>query len=89
MTREEEIKQYLKERNIPMDSLEANSIIEGLNWADMHPKEGLVSIDKACEWLEQYQEDCNMYDAWSGDYVINSIKSIKLYSNSLISYTLR
>ena len=34
MKREEEIKQYLKERNIPITSLEANSIIEGAKWAD-------------------------------------------------------
>ena len=34
MTREEQIKQYLKERNIPITSLEANSIIEGAKWAD-------------------------------------------------------
>lgn len=52
MTRIEEIRQYLKERNIPITSLEANSIIEGIKWADEHPKEGLISIDKACEYLE-------------------------------------
>ena len=52
MTREEEIKQYLNERNIPTDSLEANSIMEGINWADENPKEGLVSIDKVREWLK-------------------------------------
>lgn len=37
MTRKEEIRQYLKERNIPITSLEANSIIEGIEWADEHP----------------------------------------------------
>lgn len=57
MKRDEQIKEYLKERNIPMDSLEANSIIEGIEWADEHPKEGLISIDKACEWLED-----NLFD---------------------------
>ena len=31
MTQEEQIKQYLNERNIPTDSLEANSIMEGIN----------------------------------------------------------
>ncbi len=35
--REEELRQYLKERNIPITSLEANSIIEGIEWADEHP----------------------------------------------------
>ena len=24
----------------------------GAKWADEHPKQGLISIDKACEWLE-------------------------------------
>lgn len=89
MTREEELNKYLKERNIPVDSLEANSIREGVNWvietiklsdcnpktrpcmltnhgidtnvvkwADENPKEGLVSIDKVCEYLKSlvYQE---------------------------------
>lgn len=51
MTREEQLKEYLKERNIPIDSLEANSIREGAKWADENPKEGLVSLDKACKWL--------------------------------------
>lgn len=50
--REEGLRQYLKERNIPMDSLEANSIIEGINLADKHPKQGFISIERACEWLE-------------------------------------
>ena len=26
-------------------------------------------LEKACKWLEQHQEDYNMYDAWRGDYV--------------------
>jgi hypothetical protein len=37
MTRKEQINLYLKERNIPITSLEANSIIEGIEWADEHP----------------------------------------------------
>jgi hypothetical protein len=36
-TRKEQIFEYLKERNIPLDSLEANSIMEGIEWADEHP----------------------------------------------------
>lgn len=28
-----------------------NGILIGARWADENPKEGLVSIDKACEWL--------------------------------------
>ena len=29
-----------------------DSIILGAKWADEHPKEGLVSIDKVCDYLE-------------------------------------
>ena len=73
MTREEEIRQYLKERNIPITSLEANSIIEGIEWADKHPnlsEEEQVGmgelgmywqkkslIAKACEWLDKVNTD--------------------------------
>ena len=27
--------------------------IDGAKWADEHPKQGLISIDKACEWLQE------------------------------------
>ena len=52
-------KNYLKERNITIDSLEANSIQEGMQWA----------INEACEWLKIYAEDYHTYDAWKGDYI--------------------
>ena len=26
------------------------AFINGVKWADSHPKEGLVSIDKVCDW---------------------------------------
>lgn len=42
MTREEQINLYLKERNIPITSLEANSIIEGIKWADEHPNPNTI-----------------------------------------------
>lgn len=70
MTRKEQINLYLKERNISVTSLEANSIIEGIEWADEHPnlksKELLYTIQKtdkktkkkiiskACEWISIY-----------------------------------
>lgn len=66
MTREEHIFEYLKERNIPITSLEANSIIEGIEWADEHPdskrtytKQQL--IEKACEWLKDWDRK-TMYE---------------------------
>ena len=42
MTRKEQINLYLKERNIPITSLEANSIIEGAQWADEHPNPNTI-----------------------------------------------
>jgi hypothetical protein len=42
MSREEQIRQYLKERNIPITSLEANSIIEGIKWSDEHPNPNTI-----------------------------------------------
>ena len=94
MTGEERLNDYLKERNIPVNSLEANSIRECVNWvietiklsdcnpkarpcvltshgidtdvikwADENPKEGLVSIDKVCKWLEN---DCDIKEYLGG-----------------------
>lgn len=45
------IEQYLKERNIPTTSLEANSIKEGVQWA----------IEQACKWL---RFNTNWDDEW-------------------------
>jgi hypothetical protein len=42
MTRKEQINIYLKERNIQSTSLEANSIIEGIEWADEHPNPNTI-----------------------------------------------
>ena len=60
MTRErkEEIKRYLKERNIPITSLEANSIIEGVAWADAHPDRKRELRDEATE------REVAFCDAW-------------------------
>jgi hypothetical protein len=51
----ERIREYLKERNIPEDSLEANSILEG------YEKSCKDMIEKACEWLKF---NTNWDDEW-------------------------
>ena len=55
---------YLEERNIPINSLEANSIREGIEWAYEHPKGGMVSLDEACNLLSAMltTQDINDYD---------------------------
>ena len=78
MTREEQIRQASIEytiRNAPMciggdafseiidESNRNHAFEEGAKWADK------TMIEKACKWLEQHQEDYNMYDAWHSDYV--------------------
>lgn len=39
------------------------AFIAGAKWADEHPKEGMVSLDKACDWLlinaSDYAISCN------------------------------
>lgn len=66
MTREEQIKQKAKEigqkyfpdeHNIwARGNIEAKyaefAFIEGVGYADKNPKEGLVSLNKVCEWLK-------------------------------------
>lgn len=60
MTRErkEEVKRYLKERNIPITSLEANSIFEAVAWADAHPDRKALLSDEANE------REVAFCDAW-------------------------
>ena len=38
------------------------AFIEGAKWADEHLKEGLVSIDEVCEWIEDNIFDFPWYD---------------------------
>ena len=73
MTREEEIinaaKTFEKEEGFSPIVMKAKGVnsaagigfLEGAMWADQHPKEGMVSIDKVCEWLEQYTPDYIQY----------------------------
>lgn len=54
MIREEEIiNQAVKEQSQLYQSSEWRAgFISGAKWADEHPKEGLVNLKDACEWLE-------------------------------------
>jgi len=41
----------------------------GVDWADRHPRQGLVDIDKACAWLaENFIGECG-YIAAEGTYI--------------------
>ena len=55
----------------PIADAKEESFIEGAEWADEHPKEGLVSLDKACEWLwnEIYEriDDSNIRESLYDD----------------------
>ena len=59
MAREEQITQFAESetslcKRVSNDygSTLEEGIIIGAKWADENPKEGLVSIDKVCEYLE-------------------------------------
>ena len=66
MTRKEHIFEYLNERNIPITSLEANSIIEGIEWADEHPNlyndEKYHTVKVSC--LDELNRKAVLYDTF-------------------------
>lgn len=67
MTREEEIKQAAKNRadqyEHPVDWNNCyHHYIQGVEWADQHPRKGLVDIEKACEWLSDYIKYFNLWE---------------------------
>lgn len=74
--RKEQIFEYLKERNIPINSLEANSIMEGIMWSDEHPNENLVDIDRAARWVENLLVG-NLADGVIDSIVRNFIEDMK------------
>lgn len=49
MKREEEIKEAAKEYDLW--SIGQQLFIVGAQWADEHPRKGLVDIEKVCEYL--------------------------------------
>ena len=59
------ITEYLKERNIPKDSLEANSILEGYELGAERTKREM--IEKAADWFQDYLFDIGYPDDWLRD----------------------
>lgn len=61
MNRQEQIVSYANSfKGIGVENEELKetirmAVIDGALWADEHPNEGLVNIDKVCEWLYQRQ----------------------------------
>lgn len=33
------------------------AFIAGVEWADAHPRKGLVDIDKVCDWMKNYRQE--------------------------------
>lgn len=57
MTREEQIE---REALLDYDAYADNNyhaFKRGVAWADEHPKEGLVSIDRVCDWIEEHMNE--------------------------------
>ena len=55
------------------------AFIEGAKWADENPKEGLVSIDKVCEWIEENIWDFPWYDPDKSLSTNDIIKELRKY----------
>ncbi len=69
------ITEYLKERNIPKDSLEANSILEGYELGVERTKKEM--IEKAADWIRtnwrEYingpdKDGCIAFAHWENDF---------------------
>lgn len=58
MNRQEQItkaaKAYVKDITTDIPATLQVMFIKGAEWADEHPKDGLVSIDKVCEYLANH-----------------------------------
>lgn len=50
--------------------------LKGAEWADEHPKEGLVDINKACEFLTHY---CNQH----GVYPTKRVEIIEQFKKAM------
>lgn len=70
------IAEYLKERNIPKDSLEANSILEGYELGAERTKREMIK--KAVEWLK---EEMHYKDQSSGRGCWGEIKALGTYDS--------
>ena len=64
MTRKEYIQQQAK-LYAPNDIGIQGAFEVAAEWADSHPRKGLVDILKVCEWLRVYHEDYT--DKFDGD----------------------
>lgn len=53
----------------------------GAKWADEHPKKGLVSIDKACEWLRRNYTNYMIQDL---SKYVEDVCSFDIFSDSLV-----
>ena len=75
MDREEQIKYEALKRyptQHPFLEISKESFIEGAKWADENPKEGLVSIDKVCKYLDNV-----LYEVVSGISGLPDVMSIE------------
>ena len=79
MTREEQREEQIKYEALkrypiqhPFLDISKESFIEGAKWADENPKEGLVSIDKVCKYLDNV-----LYEVVSGISSLPDVMSIE------------
>lgn len=80
MIREEQIKQRAEAYEWTGDQFDIKqAFIEGTKWADKHPKEGMVSLDKVCEWIKNIDD----FSEYIG-VIFSGPCSIKFYSDSFV-----
>ena len=82
MSREEEIKQAAKNRadqyEHPVDWNNCyHHYIQGAEWADQHPREGLVDIDKIASFIKYHAQEFVYISTHSGEAKINEFKLVE------------
>lgn len=99
MTREEEIKEasinYTRKNRLNVFAEDEYSLVmreydrnkafeEGAKWADSNPKENLIDIEKACNWLKDrisipYEVNTNENgEPFAGDYITFAKERLKM-----------
>lgn len=82
MARNEQIYQAAQRYSDSMDEFQRyhtyprTAFIDGAEWADKHPKEGMVSLSEVCTWLQNNIDDYATSHGVSSDCLIHALCAV-------------
>ena len=74
MTREDEINLATRDAFLKA-GVDKESYRQGIEWADEHPKSGLVDVDGACLWLIDSLKAYNLMSTTAVEYFVGGFKN--------------